>query len=126
MPNFSSYIDELQAASRGSQVRNTIINALKALNDDSRGNALSLSGHTVDEFVLKNDFFTNVYFDDTPVVNSNKAVTSDGLFKKLHSINGSLDRLNESITTEPLQVTKNGTYVARDGHAFSVVEVNVS
>lgn len=52
MANISSYISAIETASRGEQVRDAIIQALNAMNNQG-GNASSLDGHAADDYALK-------------------------------------------------------------------------
>ena len=52
MANISSYISAIEFASRGEQVRDAIIQALNAMNNQG-GNASSLDGHAAGDYALK-------------------------------------------------------------------------
>jgi hypothetical protein len=46
MANIQPYIDEIEAAARGEQVRDAIVNALMGINVEGVDNALTLGGHS--------------------------------------------------------------------------------
>ena len=50
MANISSYLKAIEVASRGEEVRDAIINALKAINDEGTGNAETLDHHAASYF----------------------------------------------------------------------------
>ena len=60
MANISQYTREIEVASRGEEVRDSIVNALNAINESALG-----------------------VFDDTPTAGSDNAVTSDGIKRAL-------------------------------------------
>jgi len=50
MANISSYIRAIELAARGEEVRDAIINALTAINEQGTGNADTLEGHAASYF----------------------------------------------------------------------------
>lgn len=103
MANISTYIAQIESASRGEQVRDSIINALKAINNAVElGGSGSGSGGTLDNVALLDVFETGKIgaadiYDSTPVQNSPRAVTSGGLWILLGNISALLDNLNGEV-----------------------------
>ncbi len=54
MANISSYIRAIEVASRGEEVRDAIINALRSINDEGTENANTLDGHDSTYFATVN------------------------------------------------------------------------
>lgn len=103
MANISTYIAQIESASRGEQVRDSIINALKAINNAVElGGGGSGSGGTLDNVALLDIFETGKIgaadiYDSAPVQNSPRAVTSGGLWILLGNISALLDNLNGEV-----------------------------
>lgn len=94
MADLSTYISVIEKASRGEAVRDSIINALNAINSQGVSNAISLDGHPASDFVLVADMYNGKHFDSTPTQGSKKAVTSGGLYSVLGDIASALDTIN--------------------------------
>lgn len=93
MADLSSYITLIDKARRGEDVRDAIINALHAIVEEGV-NSSSLNGHPASDFILKTEYFSNIFFDNIPIKDSRKAVTSDGLYYCLIQTNYVLDDIN--------------------------------
>lgn len=102
MANISTYISQIESASRGEAVRDSIINALKAMNTQIEAGGGGGSGGGLDYAALFDVFDSgmigsaNVY-DSTPVQNSKHAVESGGLYIILGNIEAILDRINGEV-----------------------------
>ena len=101
MANISTYIAQIESASRGEEVRDSIINALKAINATAElGGGGSGGGY--DSSALFNIFDSgmigsaNIY-DSTPKQGSKRAVESGGLYTVLGNIETLLDRINGEV-----------------------------
>lgn len=103
MANISTYIAQIESASRGEQVRDSIIKALQAINTVvEAGGGEGGSGGSLDNAALLDVFETGKIgtadvYDTTPTQNSPKAVTSGGLWILLGNINALLDNLNGEV-----------------------------
>lgn len=102
MPNISTYTNQIEVASRGEEVRDAIVNALKAMNDALESAGIGGGSSGLDMEALFQVFDTgkigaaNVY-DSTPTQNSPRAVTSGGLWILLGNIQSLLDNLNGEV-----------------------------
>ena len=100
MANISTYIRQIESASRGEEVRDSIIKALNALN-----NAIGTGGSGGGDFdaeALREIFDTGTIgsydvFDSVPVQNSKRAVESGGLWIILGNIQELLDHINGEV-----------------------------
>lgn len=98
--NISTYIAQIESASRGEEVRDSIINALNAINN-AAGSGTG-SGGGLDTAALFDVFDTgkigsaNIY-DSTPKQGSKRAVESGGLYTLLGNIEALLDRINGEV-----------------------------
>lgn len=100
MANISTYIAQIESASRGEEVRDSIINALNAINKTAE--SASGSGGSIDNAALANVFETGLIgtksiYDSTPKQGSKKAVESGGLYTLLGNIEALLDRINGEV-----------------------------
>lgn len=97
MADISSYIVDIELASRGEEVRDAIIGALNAINESALGvfddtptegssNAVTSDG-IYDALVQKQDKLT---FDDEPTEDSDNPVKSGGLYDALQNIQQAL------------------------------------
>jgi hypothetical protein len=53
MANIATYIAQIETAARGEAVRDSIVNALKAINDEGVGNAETLESHPASYFATR-------------------------------------------------------------------------
>lgn len=102
MANISTYIAQIESASRGEQVRDSIIKALQAINTAVEAGGGSGSGGGLDNVALLDVFDTGKIgaadiYDSTPIQNSPRAVTSGGLWILLGNISALLDNLNGEV-----------------------------
>lgn len=93
MANIAGYVTQIEKTKRGEDVRDAIINSLASM-DEEGTNAQSLNGHAASEFILKDEYYSSLFFDQIPVKNSKKAVTSHGLYGVFSQINIVLDNIN--------------------------------
>ena len=94
MAEISTYIKNIESASRGEEVRVSIINALKAINDQGTANTIKLGGHDSSYFATASDLNAIIPMDSSPTKNSSKAVTSGGVYTSLEAIASVLDTIN--------------------------------
>ena len=99
MANIAAYLDQIKRALRGEAVRDSFINALHAIEEEGIG-AASLNGYPATDFILKTEFFSNLFFDEIPIEFSQKAVTSNGLYYSLNQVNYVLDDINGEVVEE--------------------------
>lgn len=97
MSDISGYIKQIETATRGEQVRDAIIDALKAINNG--GNVLSLNGISANKFVTRDEWDLVFPLLDSVVDNSDKGVKSDGIYSKLIEIAGDIDEYVNRETT---------------------------
>lgn len=101
MANITTYIAQIESASRGEEVRDSIINALNAINNAVGAGSGGGSGN-LDTAALFDVFDSgmigsaNVY-DSTPKQGSKRAVESGGLYTLLGNIESLLDRINGEV-----------------------------
>lgn len=97
MADISTYIQQIETAARGEEVRDSIVNALNAINESALGvfddtptagstNAVTSQGIKA-AIDAKQDALT---FDDAPVENSDNPVKSSGLYEALQNIQQAL------------------------------------
>lgn len=101
MANISTYINQIQSASRGEEVRDSIVNALLAMNSHLEAGGGG-SGGTLDNAALFDVFDTGKIgtadiYDSVPVQNSKRAVESGGLYIVLGNIETILNRINGEV-----------------------------
>ena len=100
MANISTYIAQIESASRGEEVRDSIINALNAINNavgaGSGGSGNLDTAALFDVFDSGMIGSANVY-DNTPKQGSKRAVESGGLYTLLGNIESLLDRINGEV-----------------------------
>lgn len=101
MANISTYIAQIESASRGEEVRDSIINALNAINN-AVGSGGGGSGGTIDNSMLLDVFDTGKIgtadiYDSVPVQNSKRAVESGGLYTLLGNIESVLNTINGEV-----------------------------
>lgn len=100
MADISTYTNVISSATGGETVRDSIIDAIKAVNNGA-SNALLLNGKSPDAYVTteyavqelakKQDALT---FDTTPTKDSTNPVTSDGVYQAIKDIGSALDTIN--------------------------------
>ena len=110
MADISTYVAQIEVASRGEDVRDAIVNALEAINDGSawsgddvptEGSSHPItSGGAYNALARKQDKLT---FDSTPAQNSPNPVTSGGIYEALQHVEG-----NVQLDDEPTQGSTNG------------------
>lgn len=110
MADISSYVAQIEVASRGEDVRDAIIDALEAINDGSAWNGDDVptegsshpitSGGAYNALARKQDKLT---FDSTPAQNSPNPVTSGGIYEALQHVEG-----NVQLDDAPTQGSTNG------------------
>ena len=98
MADISTYVAQIEVASRGEDVRDAIINALEAINDGSawsgddvptEGSSRPItSGGAYNALERKQDKLT---FDSTPAQNSRNPVTSGGVYEALQNVEGNIE-----------------------------------
>lgn len=92
MAEIQTYINLINQASKGAEVRTTIVDALNALNNGAE-NALKLDGKSANEFLTKEQIKEYTDFDEEPTEGSVKAVRSGGLYDYLSKANALLDTI---------------------------------
>lgn len=100
MADISTYINAISSAKGGETVRDSIIDAINAINNGAN-NALLLNGKSPDDYVTteyavqelakKQDALT---FDEKPTKDSKNPVTSDGVYQAVKDIGSALDAIN--------------------------------
>lgn len=93
MGDISKYIDEINLASRGDEVRTSIVNALNALNNGA-DNAAKLDGHPANYYITVEQFNEYTKFDEVPTQDSTKGVRSGGLYNFLETTTSLLNLIN--------------------------------
>ena len=97
MADISTHIQNIQEASRGEQVRDSIVAALLAINNKG-GNAYQLDGHDVSYFATTEALHalqtSLLPMDTVPTSGSTKPVTSGALYDVLGDIMDALDDIN--------------------------------
>lgn len=101
MANISTYIAQIESASRGEEVRDSIINALNVLNS-AIGSGGNTGGGSLDNSALFDIFNTGKIgsadvYDAVPKQGSKRAVESGGLYTTLGNIEALLDRINGEV-----------------------------
>ena len=90
--DISEYIDAINTAVRGEEVRDAIIAVLQLINKNN--NAYTLDGHGVSYFATKEDLDKVYPLDTTPIEGSTRGVTSDGLYTYIwERMGGVINRL---------------------------------
>lgn len=101
MANISTYIAQIESASRGEEVRDSIINALRAINTAVELGGGS-GGGSLDTAALFDIFkdgkigSADIY-DSVPAMGSKRAVESGGLYTILGNIETILDRISGEV-----------------------------
>ena len=119
MADISSYIRLIELASRGEEVRDAIINALKSMNREAYGEfddePTAGSGKAVTSDAIKTaldgkqDVLT---FDNTPTLNSNNPVKSGGIYSAIQAMQGALQFDDTPTQNSTNPVTSGGIYNA--------------
>ena len=102
MANISTYIAQIESASRGEEVRDSIINALKAINNAVELGGGGNGGGGLDTAALFDVFDSGKIgsadiYDAVPKQGSKRAVESGGLYTTLGNIETLLDRINGEV-----------------------------
>lgn len=102
MANISTYIAQIESASRGEEVRDSIINALKAINTAVELGGGGSGGGSLDTAALFDIFESGQIgsadiYDAVPKQASKRAVESGGLYTTLGNIETLLDRINGEV-----------------------------
>lgn len=103
MADINGYIRQIETATRGEQVRDAIIGALNTIN--SGGNVLSLNGISANKFITKDEWDAVFPLNTSVVDDSERGVTSDGIYEKLKQI---ADKVDEVINRESTSGTSIG------------------
>lgn len=119
MADISTYVAQIEVASRGEDVRDAIINALEAINDGSvwsgddvpvEGSRRPItSGGAYNALARKQDRLT---FDSTPAQNSPNPVTSGGIYEALQHVEGNIELDDTPTQGSTNGVTSGGVYEA--------------
>lgn len=119
MADVSTYVAQIEVASRGEDVRDAIVNALEAINDGSawsgddvptEGSSHPItSGGAYNALSRKQDKLT---FDSTPAQNSPNPVTSGGIYEALQHVEGNVQFDEEPTQGSTNAVTSGGIYDA--------------
>ena len=119
MADISTYIAQIEVASRGEDVRDAIINALEAINDGSAWSGDDVptegsthpitSGGAYNALARKQDKLT---FDSTPAQNSPNPVTSGGIYEALQNVEGNIELDDVPTEGSTNAVTSGGVYDA--------------
>lgn len=86
MAEISTFLNTIKTASRGEEVRDAIISALKAINTDGTDNTSLVNGHSADYFATNDNLHTIIPLDSVPTDKSIKGVKSGGIYSKLGNI----------------------------------------
>lgn len=127
MADISTYVAQIEVASRGEDVRDAIVDALEAINDGSiwssddvptEGSSHPItSGGAYNALARKQDKLT---FDSTPAQNSPNPVTSGGIYEALQHVEG-----NVQLDDEPTQGSTNGVTSGGVYDALQDVQVDL-
>ena len=119
MADISTYVAQIEVASRGEDVRDAIISALEAINDGSAWSGDDVptegsthpitSGGAYNALARKQDKLT---FDSTPAQNSPNPVTSGGIYEALQNVAGHIELDDEPTEGSTNAVTSGGVYEA--------------
>lgn len=105
MLDLSTIIPKIEGSSVGKKIQNAIIEGLEYVNVDGE-DASTLGGHSINGYIIKTDFFSDLYFDEIPIDYSLKAVVSSSLYSILTVISSDLVRINnEDIESVPIKDT---------------------
>ena len=117
--DISTYVAQIEVASRGEDVRDAIVNALEAINDGSAwsGDEVPTEGSThpitsggaYNALARKQDKLT---FDSTPAQNSQNPVTSGGIYEALRHVEGNIELDDTPTEGSANAVTSGGVYDA--------------
>lgn len=102
MAAIETYLVQIESASRGEEVRDSIVNALRAMNTSLEAGGGGSGGTGLDTQALFNIFNTGKIgtadvYDSVPTANSKRAVESGGLYILLGDIEAVLDRINGEV-----------------------------
>lgn len=100
MANISTYVNQIQSASRGEEVRDAIIKALEAINTSGSGCGSTGGGLDTDALfdIFKDGKIGDAdIYDAVPKQGSKRAVESGGLYTTLGNIETLLDRINGEV-----------------------------
>ena len=102
MAEIKKFIDDIESASNGSEVRTTIIDALTSINDNCE-NSEKLGGQYANYYVTVDQLKEATSFDTEPTEDSTKAVSSGGLYKFYTEVTNLLAsiRSKSSVTALP-------------------------
>lgn len=119
MADISSYVAQIEVASRGEDVRDAIVDALEAINDGSAWNGDGVptegserpltSGGAYNALAQKQD---KLVFDSTPAQNSRNPVTSGGVYEALQHLQPTVEMDDEPTQGSTNPVTSGGVYDA--------------
>lgn len=93
MAEIKKYIDEIEKASHGSEVRESIIRALNEVNENCY-NAEKLDGHYANYYVTVDQLKEATSFDEEPTKDSTRGVSSGGLYNFYSSVTTLLSQIN--------------------------------
>ena len=93
MADISGYIQIIERAVRGEDVRDAILASLEALNT-SESTAYTLNGHPASYFAKQSDMDKILPMDTEPRANSQRPVTSGGIYTYLTKLGTALDTIS--------------------------------
>lgn len=109
MADISTHIENIQKASRGEAVRDSIIEALKAVNELGT-NANTLDGHPAEDFVTAASLQTSMETIGNTIDTINGVVINGGVSTKLAETTAAKKEIEAAITSKGVSIPANSSF----------------
>lgn len=103
MADISNQIKQLETAARGEQVRDAIIDAIEAINDQG-GNANTLDGHPAEDFVTATALANAINDMATPIDAINGESIPGSITAKLNKTSESKNAIKDAIVSKGIEI----------------------